>query len=1111
MSLNEIISRFSQYFEKYLPLLSDDNSRTKTVSGLSGSSKSFFVDFLRKNNERIVIITSDDDYGRFLESDLLQLNVSDVDFFPSISTKPYDEKAVIDPTVLVHRAELALQIKNKSRYLLICSVRSLLDKIPSSEHFNGSSITIKKDDELIIDDLRETLTELGYVSVSLVTAPGEFAIRGGIADIFSFSGLYPYRIEFFGDQVDSIREFDPDSQRSISFQNEVRVVPDVTRLNTESLSSLFDHIHQDALLVIHDEPTVLATTDELYRSIEQAFKESDVDSLPPPEKLYLSPTEIKTCLKNYRTIRLSSASGEKNDVPDMGFRPQPIFNGSIKLLRDQIAENTKGQLQTWILCDNDGQRDRFDELLGESGPTLDHVLKISTLHEGFVHTKSGIAVYTDHQIFNRYHRPSTKRKAIRGGISLREIRNLNVGDYVVHVDYGIGQFQGFKQIVVKNTPQEAVVVRYAQDSILYVNVSSLHKLQKYSGKDGAVPQITRLGSGEWARKKARTKSRIKDIARDLIKLYAKRKASTAFAFSPDTGMQMELEASFEFEETPDQFKAIEEVKKDMESVRPMDRLVCGDVGFGKTEVAVRAAFKAVSDGKQVAVLVPTTILADQHAKTFKKRMSNLPVSIEMISRFRTTSEIKDILKRTKEGKIDILIGTHRITSKDVIFKDLGLLVVDEEQRFGVSTKEKIKELRAAVDVLTLTATPIPRTLQYSLMGARDLSVIQTAPPNRQPVYTEIHSFDTALIRDAILQETSRNGQVFFINNRVNNIEEVSSMIRKIVPDVRVRFAHGQMKGAELEKIIVDFYAHKFDVLVSTNIVENGIDIPNANTILINRADMFGLSELHQLRGRVGRSNRKAFCYLLTPPLSDLTVESRKRLLALVEYSDLGSGFNIAMRDLDIRGAGDLLGGEQSGFINDIGIELYTKILNEAISELKQTEFGDVFESEPVTLELPETTVEFDSVALLDKYYVPDDILRLNLYRQLSQASSIDEIQAWENEITDRFGKLTKHAKNLVDAAKIRLHASGLYLSRVVIRADRIWLECPAPGTKQGDHFYDAQIFQQLLKRIESTGSTDFKVTNKDNVVRIVIGNIPDLAFAVKKLESLILNNESILV
>jgi transcription-repair coupling factor (superfamily II helicase) len=637
---------------------------------------------------------------------------------------------------------------------------------------------------------------------------------------------------------------------------------------------------------------------------------------------------------------------------------------------------------------------------------------------------------------------------------------------------------------------------------MYVNVSSLHKLQKYSGKEGTAPRITKLGSGEWARKKAQTKKKVKDIARELILLYAKRKAQKAYSFSDDTSWQTEMEANFQFEETPDQDLAIQAVKQDMESEQPMDRLVCGDVGFGKTEVAVRAAFKSVMDHKQVGVLVPTTILAEQHAKTFQKRMGKFPVSIEVLSRFRTKAEQTKVLKKLEAGEVDILIGTHRILSKDIKFKDLGLIVVDEEQRFGVSAKEKLKEFRAAVDVLTLTATPIPRTLQFSLMGARDLSIINTPPPNRQPVYTEIHGFNEELIKDAILQEMSRGGQVFFINNRVKNIEEVAEMIRRLVPDVRVRFGHGQMTGAQLEKIITDFYAHKFDVLVSTNIVENGIDIANANTIIINQADNFGLAELHQLRGRVGRSNRKAFCYLITRPIQTLTPEARKRLLALEEFSDLGSGFNIAMRDLDIRGAGNILGGEQSGFINDIGFELYSKILNDAVRELKESEFSDMFEGIEAEIELPETIVEFDESALLPNNYVSDNVERLNLYRKLSQAKTEKEIENWKEEIEDRFGPTPKAALYLIEASKIKLFASRCLFKKVTIRSQRMWAVCPKAESKLAEAFYEQGKFQAILKQLETLRPNKFQLIQKNEAVRLAIQDIPDIFAATEFLKKL---------
>lgn len=1104
MSLKSLFNLVKPHLQSAAVLDQLRSSDKVQLHKYAGSSLSFLIRDLHDKKLPIWIITSDEESARAIESDLVELGSEDVLYFPATSEKPYDKDVVSDPSLLVQRSDVLQQITHRKYPLMVASAKAVFEKISSPVSFKKSTILINKNDIIDPDVLREKLVDQGYSVVGFVDAPGEMAFRGGIVDVFPYTGTYPVRLEFFGDQVDSIREFDPGTQRSVSFLNEARLVPNVSSLTNDQKSAVLTYASPDTHFICVSPDLIETTVQELWDHAEFAYSQVRDDSALPPSAHYVNSETLNDLLDKHKNIFTGSLH-QRNDLPVVALNanPQPDFNASIKLLNADIKDRAADGYQTWILCDNDGQKDRFDELLDAEDATKRIQLVINSLHEGFILPEAKLAVFTDHQIFNRYHRPKARQKKVRGGFSAKEIRDLKPGDFVVHVDFGIGQFQGFKQIVVKNIPQEAVVVKYADDSILYVNVSSLHKLQKYSGKDGTVPKITKLGSGEWARKKAKTKSQIKDIARDLILVYAKRKANRAHAFSPDSGMQMELEASFEFEETPDQKMAIDDVKKDMESERPMDRLVCGDVGFGKTEVAIRAAFKAVNDGKQVAVLVPTTILADQHWKTFKKRMRDLPVHVEMVNRFRSAAEIKEVLKKTAQGKVDILVGTHRITSSDVKFKDLGLLIIDEEQRFGVATKEKIKSLKATVDVLTLSATPIPRTLQFSLMGARDLSVIQTPPPNRQPVYTEIHGFDSTLIRDAILQEVSRNGQVYFINNRVHNIEEVSEMIRKLVPDVRVRFAHGQMKGTELEKIIVDFYAHKFDVLVSTNIVENGIDISNANTIIINRADLFGLSELHQLRGRVGRSNRKAFCYLITPPLRDLTMEARRRLMALVEFSDLGSGLNIAMRDLDIRGAGDLLGGEQSGFINDIGIELYTKILNDAVKELKQTEFADLFQNEAAELELPETSVDFDVTAILDKYYVSDDIERLNLYRTLGKATELVQIEEWIKEVTDRFGPLTNHAKNLIAATRIKLAASKLYMDKVLVRGGKAWLTCPDPKSTRGQIFFENGLFQQLLARFESLlGQHGYKVTQKDGLVRIVLESVGDLDDAYTLLEKI---------
>lgn len=1031
----------------------------------------------------LLMVTADEEEALAYRGDFEELGLESVRYLPPSGRKPHDRQQMEDPAILAQRSEVLDALSRRECAVVVAPVQAVMERLASPDAYASSSIRIELNQTLEPESLWETLLDQGYKPVGFVDEPGEIARRGGILDVYPYTGGYPVRIEFFGDSVDSLREFDPGTQRSIAFLQECRLIPDIRGKAGADRDSIFAYLPDSTAVVMVNEPLIHARAEELWRMVESAGAEA----------LYMGPDGLKKATSAH--AKIESGAFTPTGTPDLlvkvGARPQPDFNGTVKLLKPWLADARAAGTTTWVLCDSQSQRDRVEELL-EREPDDYLRLQLHTLHQGFILDAEHLAVFTDHQIFNRYHRPRGARNIRRGGFSLKEVKDLKIGDYVVHVDYGIGKFAGFTNITVREARQEAVVVKYADDSILYVNVSSLHKLQKYSGKDGAAPPVTKLGSGEWQRKKAKTKSRVQDIARELIQLYARRKAQRAHAFPPDSGLQLELEAAFEYEETPDQWKAIEDVKRDMEKPNPMDRLVCGDVGFGKTEVAVRAAFKAVNDGKQVAVLVPTTILADQHWKTFSRRMKDLPVTVERVSRFRSAGEITDILKRLKKGEIDILIGTHRLVSKDVVFKDLGLLVIDEEQRFGVSTKEKLKEFRATVDVLTLTATPIPRTLQFSLMGARDLSVITTPPPNRQPVYTEIHSFDTALIRDAILNEMQRNGQVFFIHNRVQNIEEFAGMIRDLVPNVRIRHAHGQMSGPELEKIILDFYDHKFDVLVSTNIVENGIDISNANTILIHRADQFGLSELHQLRGRVGRSNRKAFCYLITPPLEDLSVESRKRLLALVEHSDLGSGFNIAMRDLDIRGAGDILGAEQSGFINDIGFDLYTKILNDAVRELKETEFKDLFADAIHEIPKPETVVEFDVSALLEVRYVQDAVERLNLYRELSRVDSLDAIDEWSEAVADRFGPLPPSARTLVAATRVKVLASKLFLPKVVVRAGRMWLELPDGQTEAGTAYFQKGKFQDLLARIEAWKPGGYRVTNKDEVVRLVLEPVADL-------------------
>ena len=1083
-----------------------ESKKNTLCRGLTGSSDIFLLKELYDRNHTLLYLTRNFEDAAAAASDFEQLGAKEVYLFPPTRRSPYDSETVADLSVMVQRSEVLEKLNDGLASIIVASADAIIEKLVPAEQFHQASIQLKKGDELSPKSLADKLVEQGYNPTKFVDEPGEFAIRGGIFDVFPFSGEYPVRLEFFGDEIESIRMFDPDSQRSIAFLSETRLVPNAGFAEGGSKESITSYMPDDTVIALN-------SADAIFEEIESYFdKASDIyessykknSEVADPESHYVRPDEWNGVLSRYGIV----ATGSFNESLDfhkeysVPVSPHPSFNGSFKILKEFISvESDKGN-RTIIFTDNGNQKERFEEILGDPSADFDYHVMIHNLHSGFLLPDSGIHALTDHQIFNRYHRPRIKRKQVRGGISFKELKDLNIGDYIVHVDYGIGKFAGFKKIKVRDAVQEAAVLHYKGDSILYVNVSSLHKIQKYSGKEGKQPRITTLGSGEWARKKASTKKKVKDIAKDLIKLYAKRKAQKAFEFDADNAWQTEMEARFEYEETPDQLTAINAVKEDMESSQPMDRLVCGDVGFGKTEVAVRAAFKAVMNQKQVAILVPTTILADQHQKTFSERMKDFPVDVDVISRFRTKKEQKEILERVKAGKTDVLIGTHRIISKDVQFKNLGLLVIDEEQRFGVAVKEKLKKFRAAIDVLTLTATPIPRTLQFSLMGARDLSIINTPPPNRQPVYTEIHSFDSELIRDAIIQEISRGGQVFFIHNRVKNIVEVTEMIRELVPDIRVRHGHGQLSPSRLEKIIHDFYHHKFDVLVSTNIVENGIDIANANTIIINNANHFGLSELHQLRGRVGRSNRKAFCYLITPSVHKLSTDARKRLTALEEFSDLGSGFNIAMRDLDIRGAGDILGAEQSGYISDIGFEMYTKILNDAVRELKENEFKTMFEDEEILSDYPDTKVEFDLSAYLDNDYVQDNVERLNLYRKLSEAANEEQIKEWENELTDRFGELPESGKNLMKAAMVKLYGSYQYFTKITIRANRMWLVCPAEESKYGDKFYGSELFQQSLKQIQSRKKTPYQMVQKKNHVTFVISNISDVSEAIGYLKSL---------
>ena len=1096
------------------------------VERAAGSLPAFFLHLLRTDpGAPLCCIVPTEDDAAYLQSDLEHLAGSDQGIvrFPATHRTPYDTSALRDSGPLVARADVMQQLTADFDGIVVTSVKALGERVPPASDVTHDTLALSTGDTWEMEALVERLVGQGFSHTDFVEQPGDLARRGGILDVFPYSGSHPIRIEFFGDGIDSLREFDVQTQRSVSRRTEVRLTPNLERESAHQQAVAFlDYLPEQAVLATFDEARLLEDMEALFdtavsryqQALERADEEDtdvDADALPHPEDRFLTEEAFRIHLKQYPRLQFGTfahTNGADVDTLNARAAPQPSFNSEMDVLRKQLQHNKARDLDTFILCDSHGQARRLRDLLETE---IDHGrarLQVESLHEGFEHEALGLAVYTDHQIFNRYHRPSTKRRQQRtGGLSIRDIENLSPGDFVVHVDHGIGTFAGMKKITVRGKQQEAVRLNFADGDVLYVNVNALYKLNKYSGKEGHQPRLTKLGSGQWERTKERTKSKVKDIARDLIELYAKRKASNGYAFSSDTVWQQEMEASFEFEDTPDQAEAAEEVKRDMEDPVPMDRLVCGDVGFGKTEVAVRAAFKAAQDGKQVAILVPTTILAQQHYETFKKRMGRYPVTIDVISRFRTKAEQRDILKRLKHGSLDILIGTHRITSKDVDFNDLGLFIVDEEQRFGVKTKEALREVRANVDTLTLTATPIPRTLQFSLLGARDLSIIATPPPNRQPTITEIHTFNQDLIRDAILYEQSRGGQVFFIHNRVKTINEIAEMVRGMVPDVRIGVGHGQMSGKKLERVMTNFVENKYDVLISTSIIENGLDISNANTMIINRADHFGLAELHQLRGRVGRSQRKAFCYLLVPSIHSMTDDARQRLQAVEEFSDLGSGFSLAMRDLDIRGAGALLGAEQSGFIDEVGYETYHKILDDAIKELRQDEYSDVLSDEDVAPPGPDTTVDVEEDAYIPDDYLANNVERLNLYRRISDAPDEDTLTDLRDEMRDRFGAPPAPVEHLLTAAELRIRAQRLRLPKVVFKNERLFLYLPA---KPADPYFYEQVFQPLLEKLAGLDQRYvLKDDAKKDMVRAIVQDTPTLLDALVVLEELQLDKATV--
>lgn len=1052
-------------------LLSKKEARIHFKNG-SGSFLSLLLAGLKGVQFPQVIIANDKESAAYIYNDLeVFLNKEKVLFFPESYRHPYQYDEGTENANIIQRAEVLNLINQKNTgYFIVTYPKALAEKVVGKKHLIEHSMKINLGDSLSIDFLMELLFEYGFERTDFVTKPGEFAIRGGIFDVFSYSHDQPYRIEFFGDDIDSMRIFDVADQLTTEKVEELTILPNIQKqLLGESRMSFVEYLHENTVVWLQDEQLLMDRLSQTYQKAETAFekiKDSAIKQLPP-EELYVNGESFQSVLRNYANLYYNASVVEDIDKTfNLNTFPQPNFNKNFDLLVEDLSRNEQKGYHTVIFSDTKGQADRLQGILSDINCKVDIDFLPAGIHEGFIVDELKLACYTDHQIFDKYHRFKLKEgfKESKQALTIKELTNLQKGDFVVHIDYGIGRFDGLEIMEFGDKTQETIRLRYKDNDVLYVGIHALHKVSRYAGKEGSVPAINKLGTNTWKAKKAKAKGRVKELAFNLIQLYAKRKAQKGFEFSPDNYLQNELEASFMYQDTPDQAKTTEAVKADMQKEYPMDRLVCGDVGFGKTEIAIRAAFKAVCDSKQVAVLVPTTVLAIQHYKTFKKRFEGFPVRVDYVNRFKSAKKTKQTLEDLANGKVDVLIGTHRIVGKDVKFLDLGLLIIDEEQKFGVGVKEKLKNFKLNVDTLTLTATPIPRTLQFSLMGARDLSVINTPPPNRYPIETRVVGFSEEVLRDAIRYEIDRGGQVFFIHNRVQNITEVAGSIKRILPDARVGIGHGQMEGAKLEQVMVDFIEGEYDVLVATTIIESGLDIPNANTIIINSAQNFGLSDLHQMRGRVGRSNKKAFCYLITPPMSSLSEDARKRLRAIEEFSDLGSGFNIAMKDLDIRGAGDLLGAEQSGFITDIGYETYQKILEEALNELKENEFKELFEEENAKKEyVREVHIDSDLELRIPTTYVNTVSERLILYKELNACDNEEQLKDWANHMIDRFGELPETVVDLMETIKLRWIAKSLAVEKIFLKNNT--MRCYFINNPESP-FFESEIFTEVLAYVQ---------------------------------------------
>ena len=1035
----------------------------------------------------------------------------DLYFFPRSARQAYEVEQTDNANVAM-RAEVLNELrKNFSKEIggrpicIITYPEAIAEKVITEQELGGATFEIVQGNTLDVDFVDEWMHTYDFEKVDYVYEPGQYAVRGGIIDIFSYSFDHPYRIELFGNEVESIRKFEPDTQLSVAKMTKATIVPNVSMRKTEeSRITMLQFMPVATTIWLKDTEGALNRMDvEMEKAQGRFEKQTGLFERMTPQQLFASKQELFDQLTQRRVIEFGSQRKfTESVIVSFDMEPQPAFNKHFDLLSTNLANNAKAGYTNVIAAGQPKQIERLYQIFSDKDHAINFTPLTVEFSEGFIDKENKILVYTDHQIFERYHRFRLKEgfKKSKEALTIKEIMSLQPGDFVVHIDHGVGQFAGLQKIDVNGKEQEAIRLTYKGGDILYVSIHSLHRISKFVGKDGATPSMDKLGSNAWQSLKRKTKTKVKEIAFDLIKLYAKRKATKGHAFEHDGYMQHELEASFMYEDTPDQLKATQAVKEDMEAEAPMDRLVCGDVGFGKTEIAMRAAFKAATDGKQVAVLVPTTILSLQHFKSFSSRFKEFPITVDYLNRFKSTKQQNDTLKKLERGEIDVIIGTHGIVAPKVKFKDLGLLIIDEEQKFGVAVKDKLKTLRAHIDTLTLTATPIPRTLQFSMMGARDLSIIQTPPPNRHPIQTELRPFNEEVVRDAVSYEIQRGGQIFFVHNRVQNLKEVAGMIQRLCPDARVAKAHGQMKGEELEEVMSEFIEGAFDVLVSTAIVESGIDIPNANTIIINDAHHFGMSDLHQLRGRVGRNNKHAFCYLLSPPLHLLTEDARKRLTAIEQFSDLGSGLHIAMRDLDIRGAGNLLGGEQSGFINDIGFETYQKILNEAIDELKQEHFKELYEEEIQRSQnyVRETTLETDFEILIPDEYVSSISERIALYKELDDINTEEGMETFTQHLVDRFGEIPKPTISLIETMRLRWLAREIGFEKLVLKSGKM---IGYFISKENSPFYQSEKFSFVLEFIKNNPNTG-KMYEKENSLRMSFDHVTELKRAIHLLTTL---------